>query len=343
MKTLTLNKWILINLILIIILLTVMFFSALIGTERIGIMDALKIISHKIMNFPSGFIAEPAVETILCQIRIPRIIIAALVGIALAGAGCSYQALLRNPLADPFIIGISSGSGLAAIIAILFGKGKSILFMNITSISAFAGGLLTVYLVYRVSTINKRLSVYSLLLAGVVVNAFLSAIIMFITSVVSPFELHGIMGWLMGYIQFADYRTIMIVSIYILAGTVILFSISRYLNIISQGEEQAVQMGVNVERTKKIIIFASSLAVGSAVSVSGLIGFVGLIIPHIMRLIVGPDHRILMTASAIAGGIFLVFSDTVARTIIAPTQIPVGVVTAVIGGPFFIYLLKKKK
>jgi iron complex transport system permease protein len=275
----------------------------------------------------------------LFSIRLPRVIFAGLVGASLSVAGVIFQALLRNPLADPFILGISSGSAVGAIIGIITGLGA--VPFGIPAL-AFLGAIFTVTLVFLIGRSDKELHSNTLLLAGVIVNAFFSAIIMFLISISTNTDLHNITFWLMGDLSLANWIKILFVSVLLLFGFVVIYSYARPLNLIVTGEETAMQLGVNVERTKIVLFLAGSLITGLAVAFSGIIGFVGLIIPHIMRMVLGPDHRLLLPASFLFGASFLVVADTIARTVIPYTELPVGVVTAICGAPYFIYLLRRR-
>jgi len=282
-------------------------------------------------------------SAILLKLRLPRLLMAGIVGAALSVAGAGFQGLLRNPLADPFILGVSGGGALGAIIAIALGVGTVLGSVPAVPLFSFLGAFGTVLVVFRIARIEGRVPAHTLLLAGVVANAFLSALIMFVVSITKVSIAYSIVSWMMGSVGYESYSTILGISAYVIAGGALLFGLSRDLNLMSLGEDAAHQTGVAVERTKGAAFFAASLVTGAVVSVSGLIGFVGLIVPHVTRLIFGPDHRLLVPCSMLAGAIFLMICDTLARTIIAPTEIPVGVVTALCGGPFFILLLRRRQ
>ena len=321
--------------------LTIVLATAL-GAARISAPIVLKILLTKLplMNnliIPSWSIGE---VTIILQIRLPRIILGVLVGAALGVAGTTMQALFKNPMADPYIIGISSGAALGAIFTIVFGL--SIFGMYTIPLMAFMGAAAAIFLVYNIASVRGRLPVSTLLLAGIAVTLFLSAIIS-LMMYTSGEELHGIVFWLMGGLWGRNWNHVMMAFPFILSGTTVIYIFARDLNVMLLGEEPAQHLGIEVETLKKFMILSTSLITAAAVSVSGIIGFVGLIIPHIMRILVGPDHRVLLPSSALVGGIFLVWADTLARTIIAPTEIPVGIITALFGAPFFIYLLRTRK
>lgn len=282
-------------------------------------------------------------QDILLRIRLPRILLAGLAGAVLAYAGVVFQALLRNSLADPYIIGVSSGSALGAVIALSFGVGSTLLGFSTVPFFAFIGGIISLVIVYRLAKTGAVLQAHTMLLTGVVVNSFFSAIIMFILSISSADRLQEIMFWLMGNLRFIAFGRLALVAGCSLVGMIVIFIYAADIDLLSLGDESAMQLGVDVVQVKRILFIATALIVSTVVSVSGLIGFVGLIIPHIVRLLTGPRHRVLLPASALAGASFLIISDTIARTVLNPIEIPVGVVTAFLGGPFFLYLLRSKR
>jgi len=267
-------------------------------------------------------------------------LLAGLVGAGLSVSGAIFQALLRNPLADPYILGVSSGAAVGAIIAILMGLSTLSIGLPLAS---FIGALLTIFIVFHLGRQDGKIHPNTLLLAGVIIGSFLSALIMFFISISHKEELHTIIFWLMGDFSFSNTQAILIIFPYIFLGFFFLYLRARQLNLILSGEESALQMGVDVERLKLISYLLASLITAASVSVCGLIGFVGLIVPHSVRLIFGPDHRLLLPSAALIGASFLIASDTFARTLLAPAELPVGVITAAFGGPFFIYLLKTRK
>jgi len=315
-----------------IIMLAVMFVCALMGTEEISLRSLL---------------AEPQAGTIntdyliFVRVRIPRVILACVVGAALAASGVVFQALLRNPLADPYILGISSGAGLGAIVAVVSGLSWTLWGRSPIAVFAFTGALGTVWLVWLIGRFTAKSSVTGLLLAGVVINAFFSAIIMFLTSIAESEQVYSTIFWLMGNMTEEGYPVLWLGAGLVAAGVVALFYIAPQLNVISFGETQARTMGVNTFWIRTFAFAVAAAITAIAVSLSGLIGFVGLIIPHAVRLVFGPDHRKLIPLSAIIGGTFLVLADTLARIVVAPAQMPVGVITAIAGGPTFIILMIK--
>jgi len=289
---------------------------------------------------------DPTLEVIIWRVRMPIVVGAALVGAALGVAGTLFQGLLRNPLADPFLMGTSAGAALGAAITfilpidVLFGS-----LFSLTPLLAFVGALLSVLLVYSIASTGGRTPIVTLLLAGVVVNAVLVAFqtLLLTLSQRAQFGITALFNWLSGGVIVTDWPPVLIVGAIILVGSALAFSFAGSLDALALGEEGAAHLGLNVERSKFVIIIVASLVTAAAVSISGLIGFVGLVTPHMMRLLLGPRHRLLLPASALGGAIFLMLADLLARVIIAPAVLPVGSVTALVGAPFFLYLLKKNK
>lgn len=339
------SRWKLILIVLMAILVMTVVLSLNIGFTQIPFSTIIRVLIKPIplLNDLVGSSNSSNVEeAILIEIRMPRIIAGALVGASLAAAGVVYQGIFRNPMADPYVLGVSAGAAVGASLAIVLGIGFTVLGFSAVPILAFIGSLITVFVVYNISRVGTRVPVTTLLLSGIAVSIFLGAIIA-VLEVIAGGKLHPIVFWLMGgfsYIQWKDVWGI-VPLICIGIGVVCLFA--RELNAFAFGEETAQHLGIDIEKTMKLLLAFGSLATAAAVSISGLIGFIGLIIPHIMRILIGPDHRILIPASAIAGAIFLVICDAVARTVVSPIELPVGVITALSGGPFFIYLLRKKK
>ena len=311
------------------------------GTEAISFPQVATLLIQGLV-VESG--AQDTTQSIiLWQVRVPRVLLAFMVGGSLAAVGASLQALLRNPLADPYVIGISSGAALGASVAILFGVGLSVFGLSVLPFCAFLGALVSLFIVYRIAVSYRSFSIHTLLLGGVVLNAIFSALILFLTSLADPYKASGMYAWLMGSLTGPNFQTVIVLAMYLVLGVGILVSQARSLNLLTLGEEAARSLGVEVERVKRVIFAASALLTGSVVAFSGLIGFVGLIVPHAVRLVFGADHRLLLVASGIVGGTFLMIADTVARTLLSPTEIPVGVVTALVGGPIFLYLLVQQR
>ncbi|WP_338728625.1 vitamin B12 ABC transporter permease BtuC [Haladaptatus sp. DJG-WS-42] len=275
-------------------------------------------------------------ETIVFKLRLPRILLGAIVGVALATAGTVMQGFFRNPMADPSIVGVSSGAALGAVLTIAF----PLTIPFGLQLSAFVGALVTAFGVYILATENGRTPVATLLLAGVAVQTFLGAVISY-ALLQSGDGLREAVFWLMGHLHSSTWESVTTTLPFVIVGVGILFAYTSDLNILLMGEEDAHSLGVEVERTKRILLAVASIVTAAAVAVSGVIGFVGLIVPHVMRLLVGPDHRILLPTSAIAGAVFLVATDTVARA--GAAELPVGIVTAALGAPFFLYLLRRRE
>ena len=320
-----------ISLALCLFLALTMLISLLVGTAEVTVTQLWGLFSGD----PE---VKDMVRLIVFNIRLPRIMLAGLVGFSLSLGGLVFQALLRNPLADPFILGVSSGSAFGAILGIIFGLSFS---LGIPLMS-FGGALLTIYLVLLMGRRKMGMESSTILLAGVIINAFFTAIIMFFIATAVDDRLHTMLFWLYGDLSQSGYSQSAIIAPVLLVAFVVLYGLARHLNLITAGEEIALQLGVDVEKAKMICFFVVSLMIGLVVAFSGLIGFVGLIVPHLGRMIFGSDHRLLMPVSALGGAVFLIVADTVARTVISPSELPVGVITAFIGAPFFIYLLKTR-
>ena len=279
--------------------------------------------------------------TIVLDIRLPRILMAGLVGAALSTAGATYQGVFRNPLADPYLIGVAQGAGLGAIIGFMLPfSGPTGL--GIVPVLAFCGALGAASVVYALARVGKTLPTTTVILAGVAMGAFLASITSFLL-INSGQNLHGILSWLMGGFSLSNWDEVYILLPYIVVGLIPIYLYSRPLNVMQLDEEQAQQLGINVERVKLVLLLTATLITAAAVSFAGSIGFVGLILPHAVRLVWGPDHRFLLPLSTVAGAIFLILADTLARTVLGAADLPVGVVTAFFGAPFFLYLLRQRK
>ncbi len=327
-------------LVLTLLLVLIAGVNITIGSSDVSIPTTAKIIVHNVAEILNleHFVPqtwEDKYESVIMSYRLPRVMLGILVGSALATAGCSMQGLLKNPMADPYIIGMSAGASLGAAIAILLHIPVQIL--------AFAVAVIAIFLVYNISKIGDKVPTETLLLAGVAVGFFLSAVTTFLLFISDAHNLKLIIYWMMGSLATSTWTEVQITLLMVVFGIIMLYRQSWNLNVMLLGEEQAHCMGVDIEKVKKHTLLFSSLVTAAAVSVSGVIGFVGLIIPHIMRIIVGPDHRILLPASTLMGAVFLVFSDSVVKAIPMENPIPVGVITAFFGVPFFIYLLRKRR
>lgn len=333
---------VLVLVVLIIVAIISLLFGIGIGSTSIAPVTTMQVILSHLPGLSSWYsVSDTATEAIVWDIRLPRVILALFIGSALAVAGAALQGLLRNPLAEPYTIGVASGASVGAAAVIIF-VGSGTLGALTLPLAAFLGALLTGVLVYRLAVVNGHLAVETLILAGVVMSSFMSAILSFMLTLAGE-SLQQIVYWMMGSLGLRGSDDFIYTLPLILAGVILLCFFGRDLNILTFGDETAGQLGVSVERTKKLVLLLASFLTGLAVSMAGTIGFVGLIVPHLIRLVLGPDHRVLLPVSAIGGGIFLVWADLIARTIVAPVELPVGVVTAFLGAPFFMYLLRTRK
>ena len=285
-----------------------------------------------------------AMADILWKIRIPRVAMAFLAGTALAVSGMAFQAMFRNPLATPFTLGVCSGASLGAAVCIYRGWTFVLLGFSSVSVFAFAGALLTIALVYGLSRMRRGFSTATMLLAGVAISFFFSSLILLLQYFSDFTRTFRMLRWVMGGLDsVVDFHDVLGVFPFAAAGCLIVLYLTHELNLITTGDELAASRGVEVDRTKLVLFLAASLMVGAVVAMCGPIGFVGLMAPHICRLLIGPDHRWLMPATLLFGGAFLVLCDTLARTAMAPTELPVGIITALLGGPFFLWLLLSRK
>lgn len=283
---------------------------------------------------------SPGAKIILLDLRLPRILLAMAVGAALALAGCGFQGILRNPLADPYIVGTSSGASLGATLAIVFHIPNICSYLPSVPIMAFCGAVAAMFFVYRLAKVDNVLPVETFLLAGVIVGSFSGAVVSLLMTVAHQ-DLQRVILWLMGTLDQASAASVWMVLPYLFAGGAVLYSCAGELNIIGMGEESAQALGVNVERLKIAVVISCSLMTAAAVSAAGMIGFLGLVVPHVVRMLAGPDHRILLPGAAVCGAAFLVAADACARTAAAPQELPVGVLTALVGAPFFFWILKR--
>lgn len=338
-------RWKIILILLTLALILTITFAVAIGPIGIHPLNVYRIILKHVPFF--GNLVESELssteEAIVLQVRLPRVLAAAIVGVALAVAGVVLQGLFRNPMADPYVIGISSGAGLGASLAIAFGAGTSLLgVLYAIPLMAFVFALGTVLLVYLISKTGESVPMTTLLLVGIAANSFLLAII----SVIRLFSgeaVHAIMAWMFGSLATSNWNYVKMALPFLIMGITVIYVFARDLNIILLGEEQARHLGVDPEMLKKIMIASATLITAAAVSISGIIGFIGLIIPHMARILVGPDHRILIPSSAFGGAIVLILCDTAGRMIVNPAELPVGIITSLLGVPFFIFLIRKKK
>ena len=306
-----------------------------------GTGTILALLVMTILVGAAGLFIGPVSEAssvIIWQIRLPRVLLAILVGFGLAGAGAVYQGVLRNPLADPFILGTSSAATAGVMLAGVLGLRN---YLGLYPMSlGFA--VLSIFIVYRIARVNGRAPIQTIILAGVIVSLFFNAVVFVFFSVFYR-ESFTILFYLLGTLTEGEPTLIAVSGSIIMAGVFLSWILSRELNVLTQGEDTAYHLGIDVEKAKKILFVTASAMVAAAVSVAGMIGFVGLIVPHMMRIIVGPDHRLLIPASAMGGAIFLVLTDALARTLVPPLEIPVGALTALLGSPYFVYLLRQKQ
>jgi len=336
-------KWAFTIVVLSIILLFSMGVAVAIGPMQISIDKSIKIILHKIPLFQNFIDAQwtPTEESVIVQLRLPRVLSAVIVGIALSIAGAAFQCLFRNPMADPYVLGVASGAGFGASLAMVLKLGFSVIgAIYSIPLMASVGAISTVFLVYGIARTGGELPVLRLLLTGIAVSSFFSALISVMLALAGE-DLHAVCMWLLGGFSLSRWEFIHVAAPTVLAGFVVLYAFARDFNIMLLGEEQAKQLGVEIERVKKTVLIVASVITAVSVSISGIIGFIGLIIPHMMRILVGPDHRILLPSSALTGASVLVICDTVARNVIRPVSLPTGVITTLLGCPFFIYLLKR--
>jgi len=330
----------------LIVAASLLCFFAVILSTTIGIADisfgqTIRILLVKLfhVNLDMSGVKESAV-TIVWLIRFPRVMLAFFVGGALAVCGASYQGIFKNPMADPFILGVSSGAALGATLGIIAHLDFSFMGFNAVSMFAFIGALASLFTVYNISKIGRKVPVDTLLLSGIAIGQFLSAIISM--CMVFSYDFQSIILWTMGSFNAKSWNQLILAAPLIVIGLIVVYASSRELDIMLLGEDTAAQLGVDTERLKMKILISTALVTAAAVSVTGIIGFVGLIIPHIVRLITGPKHKKLLPYSFVIGGIFMILCDTIARSLMS-TEIPVGCITAIFGGPFFVYLLKKRR
>ena len=290
--------------------------------------------------FESGAFSKEG--EIFWLIRVPRVLAAFLAGAGLAASGMAFQAMFRNPLATPFTLGVASGAALGAALYIRLGLTIAVLGVSGVSVSAFAGAILSILLVYGLSRSRRGSSTTTMLLAGVAISFFFSSIILFTQYMSDLTNSFRIIRWLMGRLEGVGYDSVLNMAPFVVSGSAIILYMTHELNLVTTGEELATSRGVDVSRARRLLFFATSLMVGSVVAVCGPIGFIGMMAPHICRLIIGGNHRYLTPATLLFGGVFLTLCDMLARTLIAPAEMPVGIITAVLGGPFFIWLLVGK-
>jgi iron complex transport system permease protein len=329
-----------------ILLLAVLIVIALnCGIARISVGQSLRVIASRIPglnHWVSLREIDRAAMTILLYLRLPRILLAAVAGAGLAVAGVAFQGIFKNPMAEPYVLGISSGTALGAALAMALGLETNFLGFGLITFSAFAAGILTALSVYGIARIGNKTPTVTLLLSGIAVNFFLTATISLIMTFKRE-QIERIVMWTMGSVATANWTEVMMVAPLVVLTIGVLSIYSRDMNLVLLGDETAQCLGVQVEKVKRAILGVSTLLVAAIVSVSGIIGFIGLIVPHMVRILCGPDHRAVIPFAALGGAALLIICDTLARTLVPPSEIPVGIITSLFGVPFFLYLLVKRK
>ncbi len=321
-----------------VLLVAALTLSVMVGSVFIPLPDLWNAIKNGLAGSPNA----DTFSTILFSLRLPRTVLIALVGAALASSGTAYQGLFRNPLADPYLIGVASGAGLGAVVAMGFDWPYTPLGLAAVPLAAFFGGFVTVLIVYSLAKIGKAVPVSTLILAGVAVSAFTSSLTSFLV-LTSDGELRRALVWLMGGSTMSGWQPVLALLPYWAVGVGSLISMGHALNVLQFGDEQAQQLGLPVGRVRKLVIVAASLTTAAAVAFAGVIGFAGLVVPHILRLLVGGDYRRLLVYSLPAGAVFLLAADVIARVLLAPQELPVGIVTSLVGAPFFLWLLRSAR
>lgn len=313
--------------------------GAAIGPVGISPVEVIQVLAQHILRINAD--VTTTVDTIVWEIRLPRVLLAALVGGTLAYSGAAYQGIFRNPLADPYLIGVASGAGLAATIVIVSPLPLTVGPISVITLAAFGGALIAATLSYSLARVNGTTPTTTLILAGVAISAIAVSATSYLMLVNQAASL-SILSWLLGGFNGSGWHKMWFIVPYVVPAAIVIYLHARLLNVMQLDEQQAQQLGVHVERTKLIVLLAASLAAAAAVSVAGIVGFVGLIAPHTVRLFVGPDYRRLLPLSALLGASFLVLADLGARTVVSPGELPVGVITAMIGAPFFLFLLRRQ-
>ncbi len=324
------------------LLLAALALSVAVGSVWIPLPGALQLVFSRLRGLPDPQELN-AYAVILFSLRIPRTALIALAGAGLAGSGAAYQGLFRNPLADPFLIGVASGAGLGAVLAMNSGLGgKTIFGLLGVPVAAFLGALLTVILVYQLARVGRTLPTTNLILAGVAVSSFTSALTSFLM-LTSTGELRRAIVWLMGGATMSGWQPVIAALPYIGVGLGLLLTTGHALNVFQFGEEQAQQLGLPVERLRRLVIIAASLTTAAAVSFAGIIGFIGLIVPHLVRYLWGGDYRRILPLSIVCGAAVLLVADVLARVLMAPQELPVGIITSLVGVPFFLWVLRRAR
>lgn len=325
-----------------LLLLAAAVLSIAVGSVLIPLSSLGELIRSAFTGLPDGSAQADPFLTILIRLRLPRTVLMMLIGAALGGSGAAYQGLFRNPLADPYLIGVASGAGLGAVLAMSVDWPYSFLGLVVVPLAAFAGALLTVWLVYVLGRVGRTLPTTNLILAGVAVSSFATAVTSFLM-INATGELRRAIVWLLGGSTLSGWQPVLAALPFVGLGLGVLLFMGHALNVLQLGDEQAQQLGLPVQRVRKWIVVAASLATAAAVAFAGIIGFVGLMAPHIVRLIWGADYRRLLPLSALGGAVFLLVADVIARVVMAPQELPVGVITALAGAPFFLWVLRRAR
>lgn len=337
------NNWKWVSVLSVFIFIAALLLGVSIGSVSIPLSSLLEIIYYQLFSkaaMPSEYVMY---ANIIFNVRLPRVLLATIVGASLALAGAAFQGLLKNPLADPYTLGISSGASVGAVVVLFFHIELFMLGKFTLPIAGIIGGFLTLILVIGFSQlIDRNFSVETVILTGIIVSSFLGSLLSLMIALTGE-ELRQIINWLLGSVAMRGYDYLLLALPFLVIGTLLIFLNSDELNVLSFGEETAKQLGVNVKKRKYMLLIGASLLTGSSVAVSGTIGFVGLVIPHMTRMLVGPNHRRLLPLSFLNGASFLVLADLVARTIIAPQELPIGVITALIGAPVFAIIFYRQR
>jgi len=323
---------------LLMVLLVIVLFSVLFGAVSLTPRE----IAYSLLNRFLGFFTKNVtVDSIVWDIRLPRIVLAAVVGLMLSTAGVMLQGILRNPLADPYILGVSSGGAIGAMLSFVLGIDMVFFGFRTAPLMAFAFALIAVLIVYQLSHIGGRSSPETLVLAGVAVSAFAAAVLSLL--IILSGDLRSIYFWLLGSFSGSSWGDVLAVTPYAIIGLFVAYFYSKDLNALLLGEDIAFSLGIDVEFVRLFLLGVASLMAAATVSVCGIVGFVGLIVPHFVRMIIGPNHRLLIPAAALSGALLVVLADIIARVALRPTEIPIGIVMAIIGAPFFLYILRRRR
>ena len=324
----------------LVLLFVVILVSVSIGSVKMSFEEAFSVLFLG-ERYIDGSYGPIDVHNIVFNLRLPRVMCALLIGAALAVSGAAMQGIFRNPMASPSVLGISSGAAFGACLSMILGFSIASGAFAIPSM-AFVFSFITLFIVYGMAKTKLGVPITMLLLSGIAIGAFFNGLVSLLQYYADD-KLAGVVFWLMGSLQSCGWNQFLIIVLPVIAGAFVLILYSSELNLLSLGDDQATNLGVNVERTRLIVLIASALAIAGAVSISGIIGFVGLIVPHIFRMLLGPDHRLLIPMSIVGGAIFMIVMDTLARVLVAPSELPVGILTALLGAPFFMYILRTRK